>query len=308
MSTNAPRRHHLVWPILLIGLGVFLLLRNFGLLPWDVWYLLGRFWPVILILIGLELLLNRTNPLLAAVTAAVVLLVLIAGGVTLAALGYSGLPAAGAATPSAHLSEELNQHQRATVDMQFGAGDLYVSSLPAESANLMEGDFATQGSGQPVSRTFRCKDGDCELRLSGGTERGWSFGNRGADSWQVHLTPSIPLDVRVRSGASRLDLDLSALQVTALRLDVGASSGGIKLPQAAGATAAVVKAGAADLDIAVPAETAARIRARGGLSSFQIDEQRFPRDGDYHVSADYAKATNRIDLDIDSGVASIRVR
>lgn len=124
----------------------------------------------------------------------------------------------------------------------------------------------------------------------------------------MRLTPRIPLDVRVRSGASQIDLDLSALQVTALRVDVGASSGKVKLPQAAGTTAAVVKAGAADLEFTVPVETAARIHARGGLSSFQIDEQRFPRDGNYYVSADYARATNRIDLEIDSGVASVRVR
>ena len=53
---------------------------------------------------------------------------------------------------------------------------------------------------------------------------------------------------------------------------------------------------------------AARIEAKSGLSSFTIDEHRFPRSGDYYISPDFATAQNRIELKVDSGVASIDIK
>ena len=45
-------RSRLVWPVLLIGFGLLLLLDNFDLLPGSVW---GYVWPAILIVLGLNL-------------------------------------------------------------------------------------------------------------------------------------------------------------------------------------------------------------------------------------------------------------
>ncbi len=41
----------LLWAIVIIAVGVWLLLANYGVIPWDVQF--GRDWPVILIIIGL---------------------------------------------------------------------------------------------------------------------------------------------------------------------------------------------------------------------------------------------------------------
>ena len=45
---------------ILILLGILFLLSNFGVLPWSVWEIIGRFWPVALILFGLEILIGGT--------------------------------------------------------------------------------------------------------------------------------------------------------------------------------------------------------------------------------------------------------
>ncbi|MBI2303945.1 MAG: DUF2807 domain-containing protein [Chloroflexi bacterium] len=56
-----PRRgHFILWPTILILLGVLFLLSNFGLLPSGFWGTIWHFWPVILILLGLEILLTRS--------------------------------------------------------------------------------------------------------------------------------------------------------------------------------------------------------------------------------------------------------
>lgn len=305
MAEVRRRRPRLVGPIILIGLGLVLLLQNFGLLPWSIWELIGRLWPLVLVLIGLELLLSRADPWLAAAVTVLIVAALIVGGLAMSTAGYfSSSSSSGSQTQ--HLSEQLGTLQRATIEVQFGAGELAVGSLGPESDQLMEGDFTHQND-RTVSRSQRCRDGDCTLRLASGGRGHWPFGQADVEKWQINLTTRVPLVFRLQSGASRLDLDLSGLRSTALRLDLGASSGTVKLPQPIGAMEAIVKAGAADLTVEVPAATAARIHARSGLSSFQIDEQRFPRQGDYYLSADYAGAANRVDLDVEAGVSTIRI-
>ena len=66
--------------------------------------------------------------------------------------------------------------------------------------------------------------------------------------------------------------------------------------------------GAASVHVEIPDGVAAQIRVRGGLSTFNIDQTRFPlvSDGLYR-SADYATAQNRVDLDIETGLTSIEI-
>ena len=80
------------------------------------------------------------------------------------------------------------------------------------------------------------------------------------------------------------------------------------LPLAAGASDVRAEAGAASLTFIVPTGVAARIRSKMALGSNQVDEARFPRMGDGYQSTDYATAENRVDLDIQGGVGSVRVR
>ena len=76
METEHRERHGLVWPVMLIGTGVVLLLSNTGRLPWGVWQTLLSLWPVLLIAAGLDLLFGRRSTwgaLLAALLALAVL-------------------------------------------------------------------------------------------------------------------------------------------------------------------------------------------------------------------------------------------
>jgi len=101
---------------------------------------------------------------------------------------------------------------------------------------------------------------------------------------------------------------LTNLQVRRLEVDVGASRLSLLLPAKAGTTEAEVKAGAASLSITVPQGVAARITAETGLGSLNVDASRFPKVGDRYESPDFATATNRVDLTVKSGVASIDIR
>jgi hypothetical protein len=127
-------------------------------------------------------------------------------------------------------------------------------------------------------------------------------------SWTLGLTREVPIDLKVETGASRARLDLRDLKLRRLELKTGASESTVVLPGAAGATDVRAEAGAASLTFIVPTGVAARIKSKMALGSSQIDETLFPRMGDGYQSADYASAANRVDLDIQGGVGSVRIR
>jgi hypothetical protein len=105
----------------------------------------------------------------------------------------------------------------------------------------------------------------------------------------------------------RLRFGLDDGRPRTLELHTGASDTRVRLPRAAGATTVTAETGAAALVVEVPRGVAARIRSGMAIDSSQIDEQSFPRTSTGYESADYATAANRVDLDLQGGVGSIRV-
>lgn len=290
-----------LWALILIAAGVVLLLNNFGVLPWGVWGTLWRFWPVLLVLIGLNIIWGRSHPWASGAASLVIILIVL--GI---AIGVTGRPQAG--TVSGSFSEPLGGLERATVEIEFGAGDLVVDSLIPSSANLMEGEIRHTGRDGSISKDFDRQGNSGTFKLSS-AERRWRFWERDVkEDWGIYLSQQIPLELTLKTGASTCRLDLTDLKVTRLQADVGASSMSLQLPAAAGTTDVVIKAGAAGLDIRVPNGVAAKISLRTGVSSVDIDTSRFPRSGDYYMSPDYATAANRVNIELDLGASSVDIR
>lgn len=102
-------------------------------------------------------------------------------------------------------------------------------------------------------------------------------------------------------------MDLHTLRLRRLQIQTGASETRVRLPSAAGMTEVKAEAGAASLTLQIPVGLAARIHSRMALGSTQVDEGRFPRSLDGYASPDYDNAENRIDIDVQGGVGSIRI-
>lgn len=287
--------HFSIFGLILTFVGVMLLLNTLGVVRWGVWGVLWRFWPLILILIGVNILWGRRSPWLMPSVTTLVLLGIIAIAVF--------TPGAQVGPAAATFSQPLQGATTAEVEIAFGAGRLKVGSLPPDSTNL------TEGRGNPgVEQDFRLRDGTGLLRLSvPGRIAVWPF-TEGGLRLEADLHPQIPVELTVKTGASDTELDLTNLKVTRLRLETGASRVELRLPAAAGATEAVVKAGAAQVTITIPPGVAARISESTGVGSFDIDQSRFPRVGGVYESPDYATAINRVDLRVESGVASVEVK
>jgi len=274
----------------LIIVGALLLLNNFGLLPWEMWRHLWRLWPVLLIALGIHIVVGKRYPRLGAL----LIIALILGSAVASATLLPLIPAPGAKS----LSLPREGVSEAAVKLGFGAGELYMEALPSASPNLLEAEF----TGRPA-RVDRKKSGGklfLELHPVRSVER--------SGEWRLKFHPELPLKLELRVGAARAVLDLEALKVNYLKLEAGAGSIALTLPRRAGNVRATVRAGAADIKVTIPQGVAARIKVRQALGTVDVDRERFPRRGDYFISPDFDRATDRADLTIEGGLASIEVR
>ncbi|MDO8491252.1 MAG: LiaF-related protein, partial [Dehalococcoidia bacterium] len=273
--------------------------------PWGVWGTLWRFWPVLIILIGVNIIWGRSHPWL--VTGLTLLSIVVVLGIGIAMSAMQG----GTLTTNTSISEPRGDLSRVEVEIDFGAGNLALDSLVNNRGNLVEGDAEHTGWGRDggIVKEIERRSGVGILKLSQESATWFFSGGDRSDTWHIHLSPDIPMELTLKTGASDSEIDLSKLKVTKLNIQTGMSQLSLTLPEAAGRTTiAAIKAGAADVKITVPQNVAARIIAQTGLSSTNIDEKRFPRTGAYYQSPNYEDATNRVDLQVEGGVANLRIR
>jgi len=267
------RTNRIFWAVVLVAAGFLLLANNLGFFNLNLWRL---FWPAVLIILGVWFLVG-----------------------TATGTGEFVMEEA---------SVDLGNAESASIQVKYGAGRMDLDAS-ADEGKLVSGTFANgldarvkEVGGrldvvlQPHSRAFP------DVFFPGN----WVTG-RGL-SWDFGLSKEIPLDLVFETGASDTNLDLTDLQVKQLVLKTGASSTEIWLPSAAGSTYFKVEAGAASLIIRVPEGVAARVDSDAGLASVSVDESRFPKQNGIYQSADFQTAENKVDIRIETGMASIEIR
>ncbi len=293
----------------LILLGLFGLLWNFNVLPDGFWGEFWTLWPLLLVAIGANLILSRQRAWIGSLAALAVVTGSLAAAWVLAVANPSTSHSLSITSESISVKSEGAQSAR--LNLTVAAGDLTLTG-GAPSGLLLSG--GSQGTVAEVSeqRVSVIRSGGrstMDVRLN----TDWNFqfpprrGSSSSPRWILRHAEGIPTDIRIETGASDLDLDLRELNVQRLNVDGGAADIDVVLPASAGRTTAEFSIGAADLDITVPDGVAAQIDFDGGISSLNIDESRFPKQGDRYVSPDFESAANRVSIKIEAGVSDITI-
>lgn len=195
----------------------------------------------------------------------------------------------------------LDGAKEASVKFEHGAGQINIRG-GAPANELLNG---SAGRGMEFSSH---KSGDkLEAKVSAGPSFIPFIGPDGG-VWHFRLNRDIPLTLRVEAGASQIEMDLSDLNVTYMRLETGASTTRLTMP-ARGVSLLDVEAGAATIDIRVPDGVTARIRMKQGVTSLNIDKNRFPRlDSDLYQSPNYDQSPNRVEINVEAGLGAITIK
>jgi len=263
----------------------------------------------------------------------IVLLVLAAG----AALLFWG------STPSDNvlsddLSVPLNGATNAKIDINSDSGHLTIDKLTGgEQAGVLASGtlqyFEKQGL---PARSVSTSNGQAIFTLKGGgTAQAWFTmpwsACGGAYDWQIHLNPGVQSDITAHSGGGNLKLNLAGMAVTRVSADSGGGNMDVVLPDNAanldvlaktgggnvtvqigsgttGSNTLTAHSGAGNVTVYVPEGVAARVRAHSGIGKIVADSRFTGLDKETFQSAGYDSATNRVEINADTGAGDVIVK
>lgn len=136
--------------------------------------------------------------------------------------------------------------------------------------------------------------------------RRFSFDWRGR-AGEIALNPTIPWQIDIHGGASKVNADLRDLRIQSVALTGGASDISLTLPAPTGTVPVRVVGGVSKIIITRPAGVAARVRMIGGFQKLTFDGQ------DHDVGSgntdqatrDFGSAADRYDLTIEGGASRV---
>ena len=200
------RGEGIVWPLLLVGVGGFILVNNYWQGDWISWSNLLQLWPVILIAIGIDLIFKEKTIWTAVV--GVILILLFLGG------GY-WLVSGGSFSPSeiqlinAGLGSEV---QRAEINLNQGAGQITLGQLKGKDSLL---------NGSLSSGNYQVNDDTIGTGAVYEIEQVGFGSYPGSCIWDLDLNSSLPIELVVDNGAGELIFSLEKLQITSLKVNQG---------------------------------------------------------------------------------------
>lgn len=302
-------RPSIMGPLLLIAAGVLLLLNQMGKLPWGIWGTLWRFWPVILILLGIEILIGLSRSTVIYIIGLLIALVILGGVIAYAVLEGEQPAIARPAVRTEMVSELMQDADTGHITLKFGAGRVTVGAL-SDSPNFVEGKLEYARYSLQAEREFRIQNGRAEFSLAARSQPipFWIPGDTAGEYWTLHFTPRIPLEMNIKTGVGKVELDLSKLKVTQLTMDAGVGEVWIVFPAAAGLTRANINAGVGSVTVQIPKDVGARILVAKGLGSVQMASARFTHFGNEYTSLNYNTAENKIELEIKGGIGTITIK
>lgn len=308
------------WGIFLIVLAAVPLAVQLGYLDSAAAGALLRLWPLILVGIGLGLVLRFTplhalGGVLAAGTLGLLAGALLAGG--LGSIGGTCIGTGAATDGSLETRSGMFTGPGAQVDMELTCVELQVDRQPGREWNVA----ARHATGQPPGI-----DGTADrLRLHAETG-GALLGGTARREWRVTLPHQPRLSASVTLNASsaalnlgggelaglngtfnasdvRVDLDGAVAEGGSLTLTFNASSGTLILPAAS--LSASMNLNASSLNLCAAPEVGLRIQSRGALGSHNFEEAGLSRSGEAWQTPGYDTATVRTALNLSSNVSSI---
>jgi hypothetical protein len=313
-------RGFLGWGVFLLIVGAIPLAVRAGYLSADQIGSVGSLWPLILIGIGIGILLARTRfaflgGLLVAATFGVIVGGVLAGGVEGLGAGACG---PGGGNMSAFETREGSITAAGAVELDLNCGDVTLTVAPGNTWRV-EGE-GRDGAGPNVDA-----DNDSLRIASHDGGRGWLDGLSDRETWRVTLPDAVRLDVSMDLNAGSSTLDLGAATVESFELTLNAGSvtmdlgsvagmGDLQVDLNAGALGVTVpnqsfegsiQVNAGSVSLCVPPGAALRLNtAESIVASYDYDGEGLVKTGSTWETPGFVDAAVRIELDTRANAGS----
>lgn len=303
-KTKPPRKHawsmgSIFWGLLFILVGTLVLLHNFGIAEVDL-SRLWALWPLLIIAAGVSILplRGRTATLIGALVVALML-----GLVALTALGTISLGnQADTDTKNVSVEPAGDKLNSLSVEVEAGAGEITVASNP--TTKTVEAELTSNVA--TLSHTSSTKDGVQHVTIKTEGARTWWAGGY-ENNLTVDVSQQLPVDLRIKAGASKLIADLSDVQLRSLNLDAGASDVDVRFGNRVDMTNVSFDIGASNVTFSVPRESGIRFELESGMSSKELPDLK-ETDKNTYESDNYDTASHKISFKGDLGMANLTLR
>lgn len=300
--SEPPRRpadRQVIWPYVLIAVGLLLLFTNAGWLSGGAILSLLNLWPIALLAVGIDLLTNGRYRTPVVIGAIVLALVLWLGG-----LGGGGLRAFGVVEP-VQVEHLLDGARAAEVELRLGVGEVRIDA-DAPPRTLLAGTILT-GRGEAVEESVGRRGDVARIEVATRQQPGMSLGGMDRRRWDLSLTREVPIDLRVEAGVGDARFDLREADLARLSLRGGVGEIRVILPERGGYVGEL-NLGVGESDVVIPRGVEARVTVNMGLGGVEV-EGPWQQNGRVYTTEGYATAASgdRIELTIDGGIGGVEV-
>ncbi len=190
--------------------------------------------------------------------------------------------------------------QAVSVEVTMGAGELRMSG---GAVALMDADFRYRAAeGRPEVK-YNVVGGHGRLIVRNARE---TSGGRHDGRWDLRLKDDLPLDLPMKLGAGAGRLNLGALDLRNLQVEIGAGELNLDLTGHPRHDVDVrVRGGVGEATLRLPRSAAVEVDAHGGIGGIHVRglEQR----GDKYVNAAYENAKVAMHVDVRGGIGTINL-
>ncbi len=320
--------------LVLIGIGVYLLLNNLGVVTLEAnWKALFSVWPVFLIFGGLGILSKQIPP----PTGRLLQLVVNVGAFAffVAVLFFTDQVPFIDQVNTAEIQREQVTVPRDGVDtaeitLDFTSRPVTVNALN-DSPHLLDGRVSYTGN---LRLDQSISDDEATVSLGVNSTSWWqnvTWSNE--DRWEIGLNPSVATELNLDLASGASTLNLAKLNLTGLTIDSGSGASTINLPEgnydisydggsgggqinlpASGQLELIMDTGSGAVALYLPPNMEAYVIVDGGSGRWNIDQDRFQlveKDGNDSIwqTADYTEGSeNSLYLNLDMGSGSISLQ
>ena len=271
---NPRRMHSLFWPILLVGVGITWLLVNLGIIPAFNPVQLLKLWPIILIVLGFDMILGRRFPW----AGTLIGLLAVAGIVTFLImspkLGYT--PAAKTQTET--FTELVGDATSSKIYIES-------SSAPVKVNPLSAGDELVHAviTHRSIFNFDVSGTSDRYVRMSEtSNSTDWLSWDITADrlAWDIGLAQGIPTEFIFNGGSGKIDVDLTSIELTSLKADLGSGASDFILPAVDTEYTAEIDSGSGAVDVEILDGATLTLELSGGSGAVNVS---LPKNAEFEI-------------------------
>jgi hypothetical protein len=294
----------LLWGVILLSIGIVLL--GINLEWWDstVWNSLFDLWPILIILLGIRVIFGGNN-----IITSIFLIIAVLLGI-LYISNYRDLRTKiedqqeeKIETTEKTFSNDLSENIKSTkVNIELGAANINISG--SSNNKLFEGSFSSSTN---IKTKSTISDGVSIINISEDIKDFDISKQKEKRNFNIYLNKNLPTELKISSGASKYDLDLSSIKITTLEVNAGASNGQIKIGKEIEKVKVKIDAGASKTTILIPSEFSILVNSDSALIKDNFEEIGLKKDGDTFKSENFTNNTKQIEIKLSAGASTINI-